>query len=149
MKKATVHSLYSSELPNDKPILVPDGVYTASYVEHQTWYYFGRYPKLIVTFLIQDFGDFHLQPIKAYYNVKIKGKARKGGHFAAGWKSDFMLDYSTCFETPARTDRITMCRCKNVLFQARTKTVTRNRAQRKYPEGLFYSVVDRLEGVTR
>ena len=150
MKRATVHSLYSGELPNDKPILVPDSVYTVSFVNHITWLYMGRFPKIVVTFAIQDIGDFYLGHLNGYYNAKrLQGKPKKGGQFSVSWKSDFMLDYSTCFATPLRNDRINMCRFKNVLVQVRTRTVTRNRTQRKYPEGMRYSVIDRLEGVMR
>ncbi len=147
---ASVHSLYSNDLPNDKPILVPDGLYTVSYVQHATWLYMGRYPKIVVTFSIQDFGEFNLNHLNAYYNAKqLKGKPKKGGHFSAGWKSAFMLDYATCFETPKRNDRISMCRFNSVLVQAKVRTVTHNRTQREYPEGMQYSVIDQLEGVIR
>ena len=144
---ATVHTLYD-ELPNDKPILIPDGEYRASYVRHQTWLFRGQYPKLIITFAIQDFGEFYLKHICAFYNVKkLTGKPKIDGHFSLGWRSSFMFDYSTCFGTPPRKDRISMCRFKNVLVDIKTRIVARNREQREYPEGMRYSVVDHIIGV--
>ncbi len=146
---AEVHTIYN-DLPSDKPILVPDGQYSVSYVQHATWLFKGRHPKIVLTFAIQDFGEHHLKLVHAYYNAsKLQGKPKKGGHFSAGWNSDFMFDYSTCFETPTRKDRISMCRFKGVLVKAKTRTVTHNRDQRKYPEGMQYSVIDRLEGIIK
>ncbi len=148
MKKATIHSLYPVESPTDKPILVQDSLYKVSFNYHTTWLFNGKHPKIVLTFSIQDFGEFHLGTLKAYYNAsRLKGKPKKGGQFAVGWKSDFMFDYSSCFGTPPRNDRISMCRFRNVLIEARTRTVTHNRKQREYPVGMRYSVIDRLEGV--
>ena len=142
---AQVLPLNREDQHSDKPVLVPDGEYTVAYLHHKTWLFKGKYPKVTISFAIQDYGEFHLRQINAYYNArKLKGKPSKNGHFSIGWKSDLMLDYSTLFGSPERNDRISMCRFKNCLIQVRTRVVKRNREQREYPEGMQYSVVDRL-----
>ena len=141
-----IASVCNEKPHDDKPILIPDGQYTLAYLEHKTWLFKGKHPKLTVTFAIQDFGEFYLSHINAYYNLlRIKGKPSRNGHFIVGWKSDFMLDYSILFGTPVRKDRISMFKLRNIFVKATTRTVIKNRDQREYPEGLRYSVVDRLE----
>lgn len=132
----------------DQPIRVPEGNYTAAYSSHTTWLFKGRHPKVVITFIIQDLGEHFGKEIKAYYNVnKLSGKPRKNGHFSAGWKSNFMLDYTTLFGKPARKDRISMCRFKNCFVTVKAKTVAKNRDQREYPEDLQYSVVSQILGL--
>ena len=87
-------------------------------------------------------------PLNAYYNVKkLTGKPKKDGHFSLGLRHDFTFDYSVCFGTPPRLDRISMCRFRNVMVEAEVRTVRHNRNQRLYPEGMQYSVVDHIKGV--
>jgi hypothetical protein len=144
---AVIHSL-SDYTSDDDLVLVPQGEYILSYQHHTTWFFMGRFPKVVVTYRIFDMGEQNDKPILAYYNPKkIIGKPRKNGHFTAGWRSRFMWDYANCFGKPARQDRIPMCRFKDNLVVAKIRTVTHNRDQRKYPEGLEYSVVSELLGV--
>ncbi len=144
--KAAVLPIGNIDSSSDKPILIPDGEYTAAYLKHETWIYKGKQPKLTITFAIQDFGEFYLKSICAHYNLsRLKGKPRRNGHFTTGWSSDFMFDYSNVFEAPTRKDRISMCRFRNVFVKVTTRTVTKNRDQREYPESLRYSVVDRMK----
>ena len=143
---ADIHSL-SDYIPDDDLILIPDGEYQLSYRHHVTWNFMGRSPKLIITFRIMDMGEHYEKPILSYYNVnKIIGKPRKNGHFSAGWRSNIMMDYATCFEKPPRKDRISMCRFKEHFVIAKIRTVTKNREQKKYPDSLRYSVVHELLG---
>lgn len=144
---AEIHSL-SDYIPDDDLVLVPEGEYVLSYRHHVTWFYMGRYPKVVVTFRIFDIGEHHDKPVLAYYNPsKIVGKSRKNGHFEAGWRSRFMWDYTKCFGKPFRKDRISMCRFKQNLVRARIRTVEKNRDQKEYPDGLKYSIVAELLGV--
>ena len=143
---AKVHNL-SDYIPDDDLVKIPDGEYQVSYRHHATWLYMGRFPKIVVTFRIADLGEHFDKPILAYYNPsKIVGKPRKNGHFHAGWRSRFMWDYTACFGKPIRKDRISMCRFKEHLVRAKVRTVTHNRDQKQYPEGLEYSIVSELLG---
>ena len=143
---AKIHSL-SDYIPDDDLVKIPDGEYQLSYRHHATWLYMGRFPKIVITFRIADLGEHFDKPILAYYNPKkIVGKPRKNGHFHAGWRSRFMWDYSMCFGKPERKDRISMCRFKEHIVMAKVRTVTHNRDQKKYPEGLEYSIVGELLG---
>ncbi len=147
---ATIHKLIPNNQPGEDFIRVPEGVYNLAYTHHITWRYMGRYPKLVICFTIQDFGEYYLLPVNSYYNLKkIQGKPKRNGHFTAGKRSDFVLDYTVCFDIPARLDRISMCRFKNAIVQAHIRTVTHNRMQREYPEGLQYSVIDHIIGANR
>lgn len=143
---ALLHS-FSDYVPADDLILIPEGEYELSYRHHHTWLYMGRYPKLVILFRISSNGEHFDKPIFAYYNVrKINGQPRKNGQFTVGWRSDFMMDYSICFGTPRRKDRIPMDRFRDHLVTGKLRTVTHNRNQKKYPEGLEYSVVGELTG---
>ena len=134
-------------LPDDDLVLIPEGEYELSYQYHATWLYMGRIPKVIVAFRIFDMGEHYDKPVLAYYNPKqLKGKPRRNGHFSAGWRSRLMWDYSMCFGKPPRQDRISMCRFKEHIVVGKVRTVTNNRLQREYPEGLRYSIVGELLG---
>jgi len=143
---AEIHSL-SDYIPDDDLVKIPDGEYQLSYRHHATWLYMGRFPKVVVTYRIADMGEHFDKPILGYYNAsKIVGKPRKNGHFSAGWRSRLMWDYAICFGKPARKDRISMCRFKEHLVLGKVRTVTHNRDQKAYPDGLSYSVVGELLG---
>jgi len=135
-------------LPDDDLVLVPESEYQLAYLNHVTWLYMGRIPKVVVTFQIMDYGEHHLKQVSAYYNPKkLIGKPRRKGRFSAGWRSKFMMDYVTCFGRPTRKDEIVMNKFQEVIVKGKVRTVTHNRDQRKYPEGLQYSVVNELLGV--
>jgi len=144
---AQIHSI-SDYIADDDLILVPEGQYELAYQYHATWLYMGRYPKVSVTFRIMDIGEHYEKPVLAHYNPKrIMGKPRKNGQFSAGWRSRFMWDYSTCFGRPKRKDRIAMDKFKEHFVIGNVKTVTHNHKQKKYPEGLEYSIVNELNGL--
>ncbi len=146
---AQIHSL-SDYIADDDLVLVPEGQYELSYKHHATWLYMGRFPKVAITFRIMDLGDHYEKPVLAYYNPsKIMGKPRKNGQFSAGWRSRFMWDYSMCFGKPPRKDRIVMDKFKESFVIGKVRTVTHNHNQKKYPDGLQYSVVDELVGVLK
>jgi hypothetical protein len=133
---------------SDQPIWLPEGEYTAAYKWHTTWLFKGRYPKVVITFVIQDYGEHFEKEINAYYIVKsLKGKPRKRGSFSAGWKSNFMLDYTTLYGKPERKDRFNMSNFNNGFVKIEVRTVKKNRDQREYPESLQYSVVSRILGL--
>ncbi len=139
---------FPDQLPDDDLVLVPDGEYQLSYRFHTTWLYMGRIPKVVVVFRIADYGEHFDKPILRYYNPsKIFGKPRKNGVFSAGWRSCLMWDYAKCFGKPARKDRIPMGRFKDHLIRGKTRTVTHNKDQKRYPDGLTYSVVCELLGL--
>lgn len=95
-------------------------------------------------------GEHYDKPVLAHYNPKrIMGKPRKNGQFSAGWRSRFMWDYTSCFGRPIRKDRIQMDKFKDSFVIGNVRTVTHNHNQKKYPEGLEYSVVNDLEGVLK
>lgn len=146
--KADIYQLPANEYcKDDELILIPEGTYRLSYQYHRTWFYQGKFQKLIVMFRVMDFGDYFEAPLAAYYNVSIKGKPKHNGTFKAGWRSRFMFDYATCFGKPVRKDRIPMTDFKKNLVLGKVRTVEKNYQQRDYPDTLKYSVVDSLLGV--
>lgn len=144
---AELHNL--NDYLNDEDLVhIPEGEYELAYQHHATWLYMGRFPKVVVTFRIFDMCEHHGKQVLAYYNPsKIHGKPRRNGLFNAGWRSRFMWDYSACFGKPKRKDKIPMCRFKNHIVTGKVRTVTPNRDQRTYPDGLQYSIVGELTGV--
>jgi hypothetical protein len=144
---ADLHSMNDHILEDDF-VLIPDGEHELQYLGHKTWLYMGRSPKIVVTFQIVSSGEHHGKIVFAYYNaMTITGKPRKNGRFTVGWRSDFMMDYATCFGKPLRRDRISMQPFRGQTVIGRLRTVTKNRDQRNYPDGLQYSVVDELTGI--
>ena len=141
---AKTYSL-SDQISFEDLILIPEGEYTLAYCYHQTWFYMGSIPKLLIAFRVSDFGLHYEKPLFAYFNLrKIMGKAGKNGKFNAGWRSRFMFEYAQCFDRPKRKDRISMRPFKENFVTASIRTVTHNRNQREYPNGLKYSVVEEL-----
>ena len=146
---ADIHSL-ADYVPDDELVLVPEGNYELAYQKHDTWLYMGRYPKVKITFRIFSFGEHHNKPLIAYYNPKkIMGKPKPKGKFSAGWRSRLMMDFATCFGAPARKDQIPMSKFEESIVIGKVRTVTHNKDQRKYPDGLEYSVVSELLGVKK
>lgn len=147
---AQIHRL-SEYHSHDSRLLIPEGKYDVGYTHHEAWVYNGRQPKISMFFRILTLGEHYEKPIRAFYNVKSfksgKGKRSKGAKINVGWSSDFMLDYSICFGTPARKDRFNFQNFESHILRANVVTVKKNRKQRLLPEGLQYSKIDQLLGV--
>lgn len=129
--------------------LIPEGVYTFAYVQHETYLYFGRAAKATFWFRVTDYSEHFGKLIPRFYNAKrLKGKAGRNGNFVPSRSSDFIREYCNLFpEHISRLDRIPPSNFSKVSIKARVRTVTKDRKQRKLAEVLKYSVIDELIGV--
>lgn len=138
---------FSKKPPKDDFIPhVQDGVYTLTYVCHETGTFFKSAQKVVIWFRVVDLGDNFGKIIPRYYNVKrFKGKKGLNGGFVPGRSSDFIREYCTLFNNPInRLDRLPMTPFENVLIRGKTRTVTRSGNQKNLPKSLYYSVIDEL-----
>ena len=125
--------------------LVPGGIYTLTYLYHETGKVF-RSPKLTIWFKITDFGPYFGKVVPRYYNIRrLSGKPGKDGRFVVGRSQDFLREYARLFPNPInRLDRISMSPFENKLIKACIREVKRDYRQRELAPPLQYSVVDEL-----
>tara|TARA_R100000808_G_C2055289_1_gene89069 strand:- start:11 stop:442 length:432 start_codon:yes stop_codon:yes gene_type:complete len=137
-------------IADDIPPLIPEATYTVMLDHFVTCYMFSKAKKLVLNFSITSYGKHYGLKLPRYYNVmKIIGRPCKNGRFQVSKKCDFMREFYTLFENPAkRLDRIPMSLFKGVEFEARVKTVREARGK-KIPKPLQYSKIDELMRVVR
>lgn len=126
---------------------VPPGEYAFSFVRYSTWLMFGRNPKLIIEFSIEDDDAYGGVILNKYYNVKsLKGKHGRNGNFTASRKSNFMRDFFRVCPAypPKRLDRVPMSRLEGIDILGKVKTVTKGQDQKEIPEALQYSVITEI-----
>lgn len=137
-----------ASLDGERPALVKPGIYEVAFVGYSTWMMFGRAPKLSLTFKITTMGEFFQVQLLRHYNVKsLLDRPGKGGRFKVTFSSDFLREYASLFGTPARLDRFAMSNFENRIFVAKVRTVTKGSRQKELPEGLQYSVIDKIRSV--
>ena len=132
---------------------IPPGRYTVAFDSFHTenFYKNGKTPKLVLNFHVIDFGEYFETPLQRYYQVADIGKKpQKEGWFKAkGQSSHFIMEYVTCFHyAPKRKDRVPMEIWESHGYKVRVKDVKDNANQDKIPELLWYSVIDKIIGVT-
>lgn len=125
--------------------LIPDGVYEAKFLWHETANVFGT-PKVFLHFEIVQAGPyFGLRLFRAFRVRKLVGRPGKGSKFAAHAGGDLFAVMTTLLDLKLRQDRISFAALTQMLFRVSTRTVTHNQRQRAIPEAARYSVVDRIE----
>jgi len=128
---------------------IPAGVYSVTYVAHETHKFFSRSNKVVFWFRIIDFGDCFNAVLPRYYNVRrLTGKQGRSGQFVPGRSSDFIREYCKVSAAPiSRLDRLPMSAFQNVAIKAHVRVVTKDGKQRDLAETLHYSVIDELLGL--
>lgn len=143
----------AGQVVGTKPPLVTPGTYNLMYELDETILLGkGRAPKLVTWFRITSHGEFLGVRLPRYYNViSLEGKPRRHGGFKVGWKSGFMRDFATVFESlPSRMNRIPMSKFEGVEIRGRVKTVVSgwDRKDGPLPVALHYSVIEKLLPLT-
>lgn len=120
----------------DEYALIPDGEYSAWYLDHELHPNFKGYgDKLVISFSVIE-SDYAGEAVKSYYNITIlkTGWKAKGG-------SRWVKEMRRLFPGRKRKDRLppSMLKDKRVLVEVRT--VTRGRAKRTLDQAEQYSVV--------
>jgi len=132
--------------------LIPEGVYICKFNGWETHRVrlFGNAEKLVLHLTICEVGhELYGTKLRAFYNVKIKGKPGKSGNFKAPMRGKFMIDFCNCFPHVKirRHDRIPMSYLTKELIKVKVETTISNRDQEKLPKALHYSSVRKLVGI--
>jgi hypothetical protein len=149
-KRSKESSFPILRLDDDFIPYVEPGVYTMSYVYHETRNFFRNHPKAVFWFRIVDMGANFGVVLPRYYNVKrLVGKKKgKGGLFVPGRSSDFIREYCQLFpDRIKRLDRIPLSLFSGILVRAKVRTVERDRKQSRLADILRYSVIDEIVGI--
>ena len=159
-----VENLESGEcqLLGPENVLIPEGIYQASYMHYETNGMFAKKAKatkakleggkLYAWFWIDPYGEKpHLsQRIELYmpWNATaVLFPLGKGGKFEMSKKSNFFKDYKRLIGV-ARGDRISPNAFKEKLCEIEVGTVKINRNQKKHSEADCYSVIRKIIGIT-
>ena len=159
-----VENLESGEcqLLGPENVLIPEGIYQASYMHYETNGMFAKKAKatkakleggkLYAWFWIDPYGEKpHLsQRIELYmpWNATaVLFPLGKGGKFEMSKKSNFFKDYKRLIGV-ARSDRISPNAFKKKLWKVEIGTVKINRNQKKHIESDCYSVIRSILVIT-
>ena len=124
---------------------LPKGNYSACIVDASTkLFFFGRSPKVVLTFRILDLGPYFEMLVRGFYAVKrIKGKPRRHGTFEAGPRSRLLPDISKLIDSRPPTDHVPERIIEAAIFEIEVRIVDTVSGE-KLTESMQYAVVDRI-----
>jgi hypothetical protein len=134
--------------PDDKLVLIPDGLYQARFLGHETRRSSGRFgPKVYMYFEITAPEEFAGEVLVKYYNVKrISGSARRGGGFTPSSKGALCRDFARLIDEPGRLDRIPLSRFRDKEWIIKVVSVLQDSKGRLLTSSLRYSKVEDIVG---
>lgn len=135
--------LINGELPE----LIKPGEYEMTLCDYRTDLFFGKAPKLVMSFKILDLGEAFEMILPKYYNIlEIMGKSGGKGAFKVGKRSDFLRDFSRLFPhvNIRGLDRFPISYFQGVIIRGVVTTVTHDAKQHLIPKSLQYSKVSKL-----
>ena len=124
---------------------IPKGNYSACLIDASTkLFFFGRSPKVVLTFRILDMGPYCGKKVRGFYAVKrIKGKPRCNGRFEAGPRSRLLRDISKLIDLRPPTDYVPERIIEAAIFEIEVRLVDTVSGE-KLTESMQYAVVDRI-----
>ncbi len=124
---------------------IPKGNYSACLIDASTkLFFFGRSPKVVLTFRILDMGPYFGKKVRGFYAVKrIKGKPRRNGTFAAGPRSRLLRDLSKLMNSRPPTDHVPESIIDAAIIEIEVRLVDTVSGE-KLTESMQYAVVDRI-----
>jgi hypothetical protein len=124
---------------------IPKGTYSACLIDASTkLFFFGRSPKVVLTFRILDLGPYFEKLVRGFYAVKrIKGKPRSNGTFEAGPRSRLLRDISKLIDSRPPTDHVPERIIEAAIFEIEVRLVDTVSGE-KLTESMQYAVVDRI-----
>ena len=129
-------------------VRVEPGSYELKFEYYETFFFLGRFPKVVLWFSILDFGEHNEKKLARYYNIeKIHGKPRRSGSFRFGRRSDFNKEYLKLFDKPCKKGVINWNLYKRHIILGEVNTVTNDFRGDGYHPSLVYSVLSRLKRV--
>ena len=129
---------------------IPAGEYEACVVNAATeLFYFGRSPKVVLTFRILEQGRYYEKLVRGFYAVKsISGKPRRDGRFKVGPKSRLIRDVAKLLTFRPPTDRVPEevknCTCR--IAVRRVEKVGKDKLAESMQYAVVDSVLQRIEG---
>lgn len=134
---------------SEQLILIPEGLYKARFVDHDCGVMFARQAKLMALFEIVE-GEHHGVLLSRYYNVK----ASRGGVTKQKWRvgrsSDLLRELCDCTsKSYRRLDQLPMTDWREScdVVQIKVKTVRKSANQQAIPEGIQYSVIEKVSRI--
>ena len=143
-------------------VLIPEGIYQASYMYCETNGMFAKKAKatkaklaggkVYAWFWVDPYGQKldvsqRIELYMPWNATAVLFPLGKGGKFEMSKKSNFFKDYKRLIGV-ARSDRISPNAFKKKLWKVEIGTVKINRNQKKHSEADCYSVIRRILGVT-
>ena len=124
---------------------IPKGNYSACLIDASTkLFFFGRSPKVVLTFRILDMGPYFGKMVRGFYAVRrIKGKPRRNGTFEAGPRSRLLRDISKLIDSRPPTDHIPTNIIEAAVFDIEIRRVDRANGE-ALSDSMQYAVVDRI-----
>lgn len=124
---------------------IPKGTYSACLIDASTkLFFFGRSPKVVLTFRILDMGPYFQKLVRGFYAVKrIKGKPRHNGAFEAGPRSRLLRDLSKLIDSRPPTDHIPTNIIGAVVVDIEVRRVDRANGE-ALSDSMQYAVVHRI-----
>ncbi len=142
-------------------LLIPEGIYEATYLHHETCGMYGKRlkddkskladGKVYLWFWIDPYAE-KLSPsekVELYmpYNASsVFHPIGKGGRFEMSRKKKYFKDYKRLLGV-LRSDRTSPAQFKGKLFRVRVGTVETNERQKKHAKDEHYSVIRELIGI--
>jgi hypothetical protein len=129
------------------PPLIPDGIYRALCLGHETAIVF-RTAKVFLQFRVvepgEQFGKMLYRPYRASGFIRTGKGPGSGLRIKLKARSELFGMLCRVLDLPARTrpDRVGLREMKGKVFKVKTRTVTRDYRQKEIPGFLRYSVVD-------
>ena len=124
---------------------IPKGTYSACLIDASTKvFFFGRSPKVVLTFRILDMGSYFGKEVRGFYAVKrIKGKPRRNGTFEVGPRSRLLRDLSKLIDSRPPTDHVPESIIDAGISEIEVRLVDVVSGE-KLTESMQYAVVERI-----
>ena len=124
---------------------IPKGTYSACLIDASTKvFFFGRSPKVVLTFRILDMGPYFGKLVRGFYAVKrIKGKPRRNGTFEVGPRSRLLRDLSKLIDSRPPTDHVPESIIDAAICEIEVRLVGVVSGE-KLTESMQYVVVERI-----
>lgn len=124
---------------------IPKGTYSACLIDASTKvFFFGRSPKVVLTFRILDMGPYFGKLVRGFYAVKrIKGKPRRNGTFEVGPRSRLLRDLSKLIDSRPPTDHVPESIIDAGISEIEVRLVDVVSGE-KLTESMQYAVVERI-----
>ncbi len=136
---------YSEQHPH-----VPDAIYEATFVRHNTALAFGNSPTVFLWFkLVTPGPNFETELFRAYRVKALMGRPSKtGGQFKLSPNSLLFKDLGAIADYKLKPSRVSLSILRNCVLEVRTRTVRKGWDQKELPDWLQYSVIDQIIGTT-